>query len=58
MDRDALTEREARQRVAAQIPIDDKVRGADHVIRTDGSFDDTDSQVLAVFHALKNPIAS
>ena len=47
--RDGLTEREARARVAAQWPIEEKVDRADHVIRTDGSFADTDRQVDEVF---------
>lgn len=34
--RDGLSEAEARQRLAAQWPIDDKVRLADAVVRTDG----------------------
>src|SRR5207253_1648308 len=38
MARDRLSEPEARQRLAAQLPIGDKVRRADFVIRTDGSY--------------------
>ena len=52
MRRDSITEQEARQRVAAQLPTDEKVRRADHVITTDGSFDDTNSHVRRVFTAL------
>ncbi len=52
MRRDSITEQEARQRVAAQLPTDEKVRRADHVITTDGSFDDTNSHVRRVFAAL------
>ena len=48
MKRDGSSEAEARQRLAAQLPIDEKVRLADYVIRTDGSFDDTDRQVRDV----------
>ena len=40
-----ISEEEARQRIAAQLPLDEKVRRADHVITTDGSFDDTDRQI-------------
>ena len=43
--RDGRSEAEARQRLAAQRPIDEKVRRADYVIRTDGTFEDTDRQV-------------
>lgn len=52
MARDGLTEEEARQRVAAQMPIAAKLARADFVIRTDGSFEDTDRQVSAVYEAL------
>ena len=43
--RDGLSEAEARQRVAAQLPAAEKVRRADRVIRTDGSRAATDAQV-------------
>jgi dephospho-CoA kinase len=45
MERDNLTEDEARARLDAQWPIDRKVALADHVIVTDGSFEETDRQV-------------
>ena len=45
MARDNLSEQEARQRIAAQWPLADKVAKADYVIRTDGTFDDTNRQV-------------
>jgi len=51
--RDGLTEVEARQRIAAQLPIEDKVSRADFVIRTDGSFAETDRQVRAVNESLE-----
>ena len=38
---------EARARLAAQMPLEDKIARADVVIRTDGAFDDTDRQVRA-----------
>lgn len=47
-----LTETEARQRLAAQLPIDEKVRRADYVIRTDGSFEETNRQVVEVHERL------
>lgn len=50
--RDHVTEAEARQRIAAQLPIEDKVRRADFVIRTDGSHAETDRQVHDVFARL------
>ena len=36
MARDGLPEADARARLAAQWPIEEKVRRADYVIRTDG----------------------
>ncbi len=43
---------EAERRVAAQLPTAEKVRRADHVIRTDGTLADTDGQVDAVYREL------
>jgi len=40
-----MTELEARQRLSAQMPVEDKIARADHVIRTDGSYDETERQV-------------
>ena len=50
--RDGITEAEARQRVAAQLPIDDKVKRADYVIRTDGTPAETNAQVRDVYERL------
>lgn len=47
-----LSEQAARARMAAQWPIDEKVRRADHIIRTDGTFEETDAQVRAVYETL------
>ncbi len=52
MNRDGLSAPEARARLAAQWPIDDKVARADFVIRTDGAFEETRQQVRAVFEQL------
>jgi dephospho-CoA kinase len=52
MERDALSEADARRRIGAQLPIEDKVRRADFVIRTDGSYDDTNQQVTALARQL------
>jgi dephospho-CoA kinase len=41
-----------RQRLEAQLPAEDKARRAHFVIRTDGSFDETDAQVDQVLGAL------
>src|SRR5262245_43946180 len=50
--RDDVSEAEARARVAAQLPIEEKVRRADHVINTDGSFEETKQQVRRVYEVL------
>ena len=52
MARDGITEREARQRIAAQMPAEDKIRRATYVIRTDGAFDDTSRLVRDVYNQL------
>ena len=52
MARDGLSEDAARKRVAAQWPIEEKAARADYVIRTDGTFAETDAQVAAVLLAL------
>jgi dephospho-CoA kinase len=54
MKRDGVSEVDARQRIAAQLPIDQKVRRADYVIRTDGTPDDTDRQVRTVCERLRS----
>jgi dephospho-CoA kinase len=51
MHRDGLSETDARARLAAQLPIGEKVGRADYVIRTDGTHADTDRQVKDI-HAL------
>jgi dephospho-CoA kinase len=50
--RNGLDEAEARNRLAAQWPIGEKVRRADHVIWTGGSFSETDAAVRRVYEAL------
>ena len=52
IQRDGISEDEARQRLDAQLPIADKVRRADYVIRTDGSHEDTDKQVQEILRML------
>jgi dephospho-CoA kinase len=51
--RDRLSEPEARDRLNAQWPIEEKAARADHVIRTDGTMDDTREQVRQVYESLK-----
>jgi dephospho-CoA kinase len=48
-----LTDAEARQRLAAQWPTEDKARRATFVIRTDGTFEETDRQVDKIVAKLK-----
>jgi dephospho-CoA kinase len=45
MARDGATEAQVRRRMAAQLPIADKVARADYVVDTSGSFADTDAGV-------------
>jgi dephospho-CoA kinase len=52
MARDGITEAEARARVAAQLPIAEKTRRADYVIKTDGSFEETNLQVRDLLEQL------
>jgi dephospho-CoA kinase len=55
MERDELSEAEARRRLEAQWPIAEKARRADFVIRTDGTFAETDRQVADVLRLLLDP---
>jgi len=48
-----LTEEAARQRMAAQLPTEEKTARADFVINTDGSFEETDRQIAAFVEAVK-----
>lgn len=51
--RNGLSDEEARQRTAAQWPIDEKARLAHYVIDTSGPFPETDKQVERVLAALR-----
>lgn len=48
-----LSEAAAAQRLAAQLPADEKARQADYVVRTDGTFAETDHQIDQVIEALR-----
>lgn len=50
--RDGLREADARARLDAQWPIDEKVRRAHYVIRTDGGFIQTDQEIERVYRRL------
>ena len=52
MARDGLNEDEARKRLAAQWPIEEKAARAHDVIRTDGTHPDTNAQIALVFETL------
>jgi dephospho-CoA kinase len=53
MARDGLSEHDAKARLAAQWPIEEKAKRADHVIWTDRTFAETDAQVVAVLARLR-----
>jgi dephospho-CoA kinase len=48
-----MSELEAKRRLSAQLPTEDKVARADYVIRTDGSLEETDRQVEQILHELR-----
>jgi dephospho-CoA kinase len=54
MRRDGLSAEDAARRVAAQLPIEEKVRRADYVIRTDGAHAETDAQVARLLTSLRS----
>jgi dephospho-CoA kinase len=54
MARDRLSRDDAQRRVAAQLPIEEKIRRADFVIHTDGTHAETDAQVARVLEALRS----
>ena len=53
IERDGLSEEAAEARLAAQWPIDEKAARANYVIRTDGTYDETDAQVRDVYARLR-----
>jgi dephospho-CoA kinase len=56
MERNQLTKEDAERRLAAQWPIEKKVEKATFVIKTDGTFEETNAQVdrlIALFTAGK-----
>lgn len=56
VERDRVTDAEARQRLAAQLPIEEKVRRADFVIHTDISLEETNRQVDEVYRHLHRSV--
>ena len=52
MERNKLSKEDAERRLAAQLPIDQKVKKATYVINNEGSFEDTNKQVDALIQKL------
>jgi dephospho-CoA kinase len=52
MARDHLSDADARARIAAQWPVEEKAKRASWVIRTDAAFAETDRQIDETYHAL------
>ena len=52
MERNKLSKEDAERRLNAQLPIDKKVEKATYVIRTDGTFEETDRQVADLIKKL------
>lgn len=52
MERNKLSKEDAERRLNAQLPIELKVKKATHVIRTEGTFEDTDKQVADLIKKL------
>jgi dephospho-CoA kinase len=52
MERNKLSKEDAERRLAAQLPIDQKVEKATYVIRNDGTFDEMNAQVDALIASL------
>jgi dephospho-CoA kinase len=56
MTRDQSSKEAAERRIAAQLPIEEKVRRAHYVIRTDASFEETDHQVAETLEKLRREV--
>ena len=52
MERNKLSKEDAERRLSSQLPIDQKVKKATYVIRTEGTFEDTDKQVADLIKKL------
>lgn len=52
MERNKLSKEDAERRLNAQLPIDQKVKKGTYVIRTDGTFGETDAQVAELIKKL------
>lgn len=58
MSRDQFSREDAQRRLAAQLPIAEKVRRADYVIHTDGSYDETNHAVDRLVEQLNAEFAA
>ena len=58
MRRNKLSREEAEQRIATQMPQEEKKRYADYLIDTSGDFAETRRQTEDVYHALREASAS
>jgi len=58
MERDGLSEADARARIASQMPIAEKAKLAHHVIDNSGTREETERQVRAVYAALLAELAA
>ena len=54
LSRRGISEPEARRRLAAQLPADEKAARADYVIRTDGTIEETNTQVDRIWSDLQS----
>ena len=52
-DRDGATPEEARRIISSQMPLEEKLKVADLVIRNEGSLEETRGRVREVFQELK-----
>lgn len=52
-ERDGLTEEEAKKRIAAQLPLKEKEKRADVVIKNDSNLDSLEKQVVALLRTLE-----
>ncbi|GIM47127.1 dephospho-CoA kinase [Collibacillus ludicampi] len=53
MKRDSLSETEAKRRIAAQMPLAEKVKFADFLIHNEGTLEDTRKQVNRIWNEIK-----
>ncbi len=54
MKRDGLSKKEILKRIAAQMPLSEKIKRADIVIHNDGSLDELNHEVKRLFNRLNN----